>query len=131
MKKIFIGILSLTCFFQSNFVSSNEVIHSVRIIDNYEEVISSKNQNIILIFSADWCKYCNKLKGDIGNLDFGGYDHHIIDVDLNPDLKKQYSVKSLPTSILIKNNKEVSRKSGYDKKEYQKWLNINREINNG
>ena len=130
MKKIFIVILSIVCLFQSNIIAE-ELIHSVRVIDGYEEVISKKNQSTILVFSADWCKYCNKLKSEVKNLDLGQYDIHFIDVESRPDLKKEYSVKSLPTSIILKNKKEISRKIGYEKKEYQNWIDSNKEVNNG
>lgn len=81
-------------------------------------------QNVLVVFSAEWCGYCSSLKKDL--IDLKGLENKIlciIDVDDNKKLARQYKAKTLPTSVLINSDEqELSRLSGYEKISYQKWL---------
>ena len=81
-------------------------------------------QNIVIVFSAEWCGYCSSLKKDL--IDLAGLENKIlciIDTDSDKKLTRQYKIKNLPTSVLINSNEEeLSRRSGYEKKTYEKWL---------
>lgn len=122
MKKILIIILGLSFMFQSNLFS-DETKFNLKINDNYEETISKKDQKVILIFSAPWCKYCSELKNDLKDFDLKEYEIHIVNIDKNPDLKKEHSIKVLPTTVVLQNKKEINRKVGYEKNDYKNWLN--------
>ena len=81
-------------------------------------------QNVVLIFSANWCGFCKVLKSDLPTIN--GFDNKIIcilDSDKQKKLARQFKAKSLPTSIMLNpNGQEISRISGYDKTSYEKWL---------
>lgn len=114
MKK-FLFFLAIALF--SSFSLAND-------LENYEKALNS-NKNALLIFSTEWCGYCTKLKNDLNKIDTSKLTICIIDADENVDLKRLYKVHSYPTSILIKNKKEVSRKTGYSKEDYKRWINRN------
>jgi len=77
----------------------------------------------LIIFSAEWCKYCQYLKKDLPSFDLSKYEVDIVDVDKEDKLSKKYKIKSLPTSIIIDhNNLEKSRIKGYEKNKYLNWL---------
>lgn len=74
----------------------------------------------VLVFKASWCGACQSLeyewpklravKWRIGTTD---RDHfQFIDVDQHPELMARYGVASLPTLLLIENDREVSRAGG-------------------
>ena len=98
--------------------------------DEYDKVLElSKNHNMkaVLIFGSTWCVHCKELKKDIDSI----YSHNkvlvcVIDIGKDKKLVEPYKVSGLPTSIIIdKNNKELTRKVGYVKNSYEKWLNEN------
>ena len=67
--------------------------------------------------SAGWCGPCKMLGPTMASLNSEGFAVDKVDVDSNPDLASQYGVRSIPTVILIKNGKEVSRKVGNQPKD--------------
>jgi hypothetical protein len=91
------------------------------------EYDADKDQRVLLILGADWCIYCNKLKADMDTMDLSDYEVRVFNVDYNKDISARYRVSSLPTSIIILDGKEVSRKVGYIKSDYIKWLNSNKK----
>lgn len=75
-------------------------------------------EKTLIVFSADWCKYCQVAKQDI-------QDHHklseviknytIVDVDfdVDKDIVRGYNIKSIPTFVVFENGKEKGRLEGY------------------
>lgn len=89
----------------------------------------------LLIFSADWCGHCQTLKADVKTDPsiVEGYEWGYVDVEQEKELAREYSVKSLPTIIVIgTDNKEVKRQVGYKGPEnLKKWLNDTKPFRNG
>lgn len=97
-------------------------------IDKAFELSNIYNKNIIVVFGADWCPYCEELKRDAKTIaQFNQYLVCFIDTDKkdkNQSVINRYKPRSLPTSLFLDTKKkEVSRKTGYKNKDYIKWLN--------
>ena len=72
----------------------------------------------ILFFSAPWCGSCKILKPRINSLEKEGLiEVEHLNSDNNPDLDIKYSIKNIPTLILLENGKEVGRLSGAKSKD--------------
>ena len=67
----------------------------------------------IIVFTADWCSPCKKLKPILDNLES---KMHLkitrLDVEKEDDAVEAYTVRSIPTVVIIKDGKEVDRISG-------------------
>lgn len=84
--------------------------------------------NDLVVLSADWCKNCITLKEFIDNnpKKFKTFKNiQILDIEKNQDLAKIFKIKSVPTSIIFKDDGSVkSIMVGYDK-SYDKWIKNN------
>jgi len=90
------------------------------------ELASRYNRKVLIIFGADWCPYCKTLKKDISSLFTQKYVVSIIDIEKNSGIVEEFKIKGLPTSVMIDSNKkELARKIGYKKQEYEDWLKQN------
>lgn len=74
----------------------------------------------LMIFSATWCQPCRALHEYMNNKNhkelnkkLKGFYITEHDFDKEEDLVKTYKVRSIPTLIVIKNNKEVGRMTGF------------------
>ena len=52
----------------------------------------------LLVFGSSWCSSCQNLKK---MLQSNGISYTEIDIDVNPEMAQEYSVRSLPTSIIV------------------------------
>jgi thioredoxin 1 len=86
---------------------------------------SATQKDVLLIFTADWCKYCVSMKNDISKNPDSLKDLVISYVDINeyPELARQYKVKQLPDYMIVRKTKVVARKTGYKNFDsFKKWL---------
>jgi thioredoxin 1 len=73
----------------------------------------------VIKFGAEWCAPCKAMIPIIESLK-KKYDAIIesnvsimsIDIDENPEMASKYKIKSIPTTIFIKNDEVVEKKSG-------------------
>ena len=107
------------CLLLSILLCSHTMAKPPAFVDNYKDATQLSEdlkQEMVLIFSAEWCVYCKKLKKDI-TMNIKLFEDNvicIIDIDKFPELAKQYNVKSIPKSIFFdKNNKKVREVLGY------------------
>lgn len=98
-------------------------------VNSLEDAIAlseSTKMPTLVIFGAEWCGYCKNLKKDITNgvlnTELDNYIVCYIDIDKNPDLKKEYRVKTLPDSRILLNKIEKHSHKGYISKNYKEWL---------
>ena len=77
----------------------------------------------ILKFSADWCRPCKKLTETLDQMVLP-YVVENMDIDAEPGLASEYSVRSVPTMILVDDEgKEQSRLVGpRTKADIGEWL---------
>lgn len=83
----------------------------------------------LLIFTADWCSACQQLKKDVdANPEtFSNYLWGYIDFDEEPYLVKTYNVRTVPTFLILDDNKVVKSMTGYPGLEKLKnWLQKSR-----
>ena len=68
----------------------------------------------VLYFTADWCNPCKKVRPIVEQLNHDQIiaRFFIIDADTEIEMVQDFEVKSVPTFILIKDNKEVPRVTG-------------------
>jgi thioredoxin-related protein len=88
---------------------------SAATVSAYENI----SHKTLLIFSADWCKYCQIAKDDINNHPklretIKNYEVVILDYELDKDAISGYNIKTLPTFIVLNDRKEIKRQIGYN-----------------
>jgi thiol-disulfide isomerase/thioredoxin len=69
----------------------------------------------ILKFSANWCAPCKAMQVQIDRLNEDGklnteIEH--IDIEKNPDVAKEYGIRSIPTLIKLQGKMEIARSVG-------------------
>jgi thioredoxin 1 len=70
--------------------------------------------NMILYFTADWCGPCKQTKPIVEELNREQImaKFFIIDVDSEIEMTQDFEIRSVPTFIVMKDNKEVHRSTG-------------------
>lgn len=68
----------------------------------------------ILYFTAEWCNPCKKTRPIVEELNREQImaKFFIIDVDIELEMAQDFEVRSIPTFVLIKDNKEIHRVTG-------------------
>lgn len=69
----------------------------------------------LLQFYAEWCQPCRMMMPAIASIQQKQYDWLTIkqiDVDAESIIANQFNIRSIPTFVALKNNKEVWRKAG-------------------
>jgi thioredoxin 1 len=68
----------------------------------------------ILYFTADWCNPCKKTKPIVEKLNTEQImaKFFIIDVDSDIEMTKDFEIRSVPTFVVMKDNKEIHRVTG-------------------
>lgn len=88
--------------------------------DMFNEVLRDDDRIKVLTFYAEWCNPCSRYHPIVESVeaDFEEADFHKMDIDSdNRTLAKEYGVKMIPTVVLFRNGKEVSRNAGSMTKE--------------
>ena len=93
---------------------------------NFNEIIN--NNNLVLVdFYADWCGPCKMLAPIIAEIKEELKDKVYVikvNVDQEDELANKFGIYSIPTLVLIKDGKEIDRKTGYNTKQIIiDWIN--------
>jgi|LakMenEpi03Aug12_release.lakeMendotaPanAssembly.Ray.scaffolds.fasta_scaffold402975_2 thioredoxin-related protein len=114
------------CFILANPISyaqDNPVI----VYDLLDAIAMSEesNKQILAIFTADWCKYCDIMRQDMVDNRIGkGMIVAYIDIDKHPDVAKEYMVRTIPDYFIMKDRIEIKRQVGYNGyKKFIRWFN--------
>lgn len=64
-----------------------------------------------LKFGAVWCKPCEALEPKLKKMEgeFPDVSFYSVNVDEHPSLAKEYQIRSVPTVILLKDGREITR----------------------
>ena len=91
----------------------------------------SDEKQYVMIFSAEWCGYCQQAQQDIEKENISEkistkYKLIYIDFDTNKEVVKHYKVKQIPAFIILdKNNEESNRQVGYfGIRKFMKFLGL-------
>ena len=68
-------------------------------------------------FSAVWCGPCQTFKPTMKELASEGYNIEFIDVDQDNNAAVEYNVRSVPTTVVMENGKEIDRLVGAQTKK--------------
>jgi thioredoxin-related protein len=94
------------------FANQSIYIDDILIAKQYAE---ENDKKLLMIFTADWCKYCEPLKNAIeNNIERINKKYVVcyINFDTNKDLVKKYRVGSIPATI-ISNGNTITRIVGF------------------
>lgn len=125
MNKIIVVLLLMLCSLRPSVASSPVFVEQFM-----DAIVESEatQKDILLIFTAEWCKNCKIMKKDINNNIFQFHNIVIsyVDIDEHRDLAKQFDVKAIPDYRIIRNTKEIKRHIGYKNfNTFLKWFNVN------
>jgi thioredoxin 1 len=84
------------------------------------EKLKKENFYLVIDVYADWCGPCRHLGPVLEeiNAEYGAIYRFVkVNADKEEDLLDEWSVRSLPTLLFIKNGKEVGRQTGFANKE--------------
>ncbi len=73
----------------------------------------------VLYFTAEWCKPCEKVKPIVEQLNRDQITARffMIDADSETEMVEDFGIRSIPTFVLIEDNKEVGRINGAKTRE--------------
>lgn len=122
---LLIGIVSphQLAYCDRSTLSENNIAY-VTDLSLAQTLSAQTHQDILLIFSASWCRYCQVLKKDLIKLD--NIDNKIIciiDIEEQKELVRKFKIKTIPSSFIINSDIDIlSSKIGYDHNSYNAWL---------
>ena len=94
---------------------------------NWNEIVLDSNIPVLVDFWAEWCGPCRMVGPIVEQLAQslkGKVKVSKLNVDQNQEIAMKYNVQSIPSLILFKNGKEISRTVGLSPKEkYEKFVN--------
>jgi thioredoxin len=103
--------------------SDYEAVPVIMDSSNYDEIIQkSYEMPVLMDFSADWCHWCKVLEPTFNKMAQEMKSEVLfvrIDADTNKDIAGKYSVRGLPTMVLVKNGKALKTQSGAGRNEME------------
>lgn len=83
-------------------------------MSSFQKLINSETP-VLIDFSAEWCGPCKALAPilkQVAKATTGKAKIIKIDVDKNPEIAQQLSIRGVPTMIIYKQGKQLWRQSG-------------------
>lgn len=109
-------LYALSKLVYNNFERMCNFMQSITTISfNEFESILNNNELVFVDFFASWCGPCKMFSPIVEQISQKYKDKITvlkIDIDENSEIAEKYSIQSVPTSILFKNNNIVERVSG-------------------
>jgi thioredoxin 1 len=124
MKYILSFLMLLFVFTVNVHKNLAEDIYITDIVVAEEQAKETKTK-LLLIFSADWCKYCGPLKDSLDkNIDLVNTKYTVcyIDFDDHRDLASKYNIRSIPATIIINDNNTFTKVIGFS--NFDRYKNL-------
>lgn len=86
---------------------------------NYNEILDNSDEKILIKFSTKWCGPCKTYSPIFEQFITENPSVKCLSIDCNeePDIAHKFNVMSIPTTMVVKNRKELIRKVGILQKE--------------
>ena len=83
-------------------------------LDYVNKTIDS-SKNIIVVFKTPWCLPCKRLDSvlDVFSINYPAWNLLNINMDVNKNIAKEYNVKSVPTTLIYRNDSIIYKHIGY------------------
>jgi thioredoxin 1 len=78
---------------------------------DFRSLIETK-QNMIVIFSAPWCKPCKIMDTKMIEEGYNKPNVYKINVDENKEIPVEYKIQALPTTLFFKDGELVKKQEG-------------------
>jgi thioredoxin 1 len=77
----------------------------------------------ILRFTASWCAPCKVMAKTLEQIETN-LPIEVIDIDLHTDIAVEYSIRSVPTLVMVEENNVLKKLVGSkSKQELEAWIN--------
>lgn len=89
---------------------------------NFSDKIENLNKISLIKFTALWCAPCKALAPIFEEVskEIKEANFFEVEVDKEQELSTKFDIMSVPTIVFIKNNKEILRLNGLQRKQYLK-----------
>lgn len=81
---------------------------------NFKQILETETEKLLVKFSTKWCGPCKTYGPIFDKFTTNNPSIKTLYIDCNeePDIAHKFNVMSIPTTMIIKNNKELCRKTG-------------------
>lgn len=96
------------------------ILDIIRTRSDFNSKVLGNHDPKILLFSAEWCRYCDKLKPVVEKVRqeyAGNPEVYIIDVESLARLAQDYRIRGVPTLVVVREGEEQGRLVGYNEEE--------------